>query len=57
MKSKKPMLIIPMIPSTRAVASCGKCLLNNATAALHKESNQIHNNNDPSWEPHTADKR
>ena len=57
MKSKKPMLIIPMIPSTRAVASCGKCLLNNATAALHKDSNQIHNNNEPSWEPHTADKR
>ena len=56
-KSKKPMLIIPMIPNTRATASCGKCLLNKATAAPQSVNNQIQSNNEPSCEPQTADKR
>ena len=51
------MLIIPIIPNTRATASCGKCLLNKATAAPQNVNNQIQSNNEPSCEPQTADKR
>ena len=57
MNTIKPMLIKPITLNTRATASSGILRVKVATPTAQSDSNQIHNNNEPSCEPHTADKR
>ena len=54
MKLKKPTLIRPSTPSTRATMSSGKWRLNTLTATVHDASISTHSNNEPSCPPHTA---
>ena len=54
MNNKKPTLIIPSTPRTRATISSGNCLLKTLTATDQPASINTHNNKDPSWEPQVA---
>ena len=54
MNNKKPTEIKPNTPITRATMSRGKLRENNATATVHKDSNNTHSKSEPSCPPHTA---
>jgi hypothetical protein len=57
MNARKPALISPITPSTRAVMSSGRCALNALTASIHAPSIRHHSRNEPSWPPHTPEMR
>ena len=57
MKARKPALIRPITPSTRATMSSGRWLLNTLTATIHTESIRHQSRNEPSWPPHTPETR
>ena len=54
MNIKKPTDTRPKTPSTRATMANGRLAEKIATAAVQPVSMSIHNNNEPSWPPHTA---
>ena len=54
-KSKNPKFKIPKTPITLDENMSGKFLLNKQTSVVHIDSIKIHNNNEPSWAPQTAD--
>ena len=51
MKHRKPTLIKPITPKTRATVSSGNCRLNMATAKVHNTSISLHNSREPSCPP------
>ncbi len=55
--SRKPKLTAPSTPITRAVNASGSSRLNAATARVHAARISAHSSSEPSWEPHTADRR
>ena len=57
MNNKNPTLIIPITDSTREIICSGTARLNILTAAPHNVRINIHNNSDPSCDPHTPDMR
>ena len=54
MNNKKPNVTRPITARMRASTAAGRCALNRATASIHTHSINTHNNNEPSWPPHTA---
>ena len=53
-KARKPKLMMPITPSTRAMTSSGRDFENHATAPVHVASTSTHNSSEPSCAPQTA---
>ena len=52
--ARKPVLIKPITPSTRARNGVGRLRLNTETAIVHRPSTKTHISIEPSCPPHTA---
>jgi hypothetical protein len=57
MKSRKPMVMRPMMPITRAAMRSGRWRESTATAAVQPDSMSTHSSIEPSCEPQLAAKR
>ena len=58
MNSRKPTLISPITPSTRATIARGRLRLNSSvTASIQTASISTHSSSEPSWLPQVAAKR
>ncbi len=57
MNSRKPTLIIPMTPMTRATMVSGTLRLNRVTATVQIDRVSAHSSKEPSWAPQTPEIR
>ena len=57
MNRRKPILIRPITPSTRATIGSGKARLNTVTAIIQPDNINAQSSNEPSCEPQVAAKR
>jgi hypothetical protein len=54
MNARKPTLMKPITPITRAATSSGRWRLNTVTAVVHSASMSTHSSSEPSCEPQVA---